>query len=145
MWLHAPFDPAIVDQINRLQAGVVPMPVYPLTCPQAKDGHHSFAGGYLGVLVAHRNGLVCPSCGYTQTWIGRAALACAEREDPCPTQRPSARMEKARQQALQDFGRLVRTGQLSAQAMVESLHTPADGPIGTPHGEAAPVLERLAA
>lgn len=121
MWLHAPFDPAQVDLINRLQAGVVPAPVHPLTCPNARNGQHAFAGGYLGTLVAQRRGLVCPTCGHTQTWIPRSMLACAERAADPAIGHPSQRIERARQRALDDFAALVRAGSLAAQPMVDTL------------------------
>ncbi|MGQ9724323.1 MAG: hypothetical protein ACUVVU_02985 [Tepidimonas sp.] len=121
MWLHAPFDPPLIDQINRMQAGVIPSPIHPLTCPNAKDGRHAFAGGYLGVLVAQRQGLVCPSCGYTQAWLSGTTLACAERESSAAMGNQSQRMEKARERALDDFSRLVRDGYVAAQPMVDSL------------------------
>lgn len=127
VWLQAPFDPAVIDQINRMQAGVVPSPVHPLTCPNAKDGRHSFAGGYLGVLVAQREGLVCPTCGHTQGWLARTALACAQRDGAPSMGQPSQRMEKARQRALDDFARLVRAGHTHAQAMVDALQATPEG------------------
>lgn len=118
MWLNAPFDPSLTERINRLQAGVMPAPVHPYTCPQAKDGRHAFAAGYLGVLVAQRRGLTCPTCGHTQGWLSQAALAGAERDaDMASTQR----MEKARQRARDDFARLVREGHTVAQTMVDAL------------------------
>ncbi|MFN3611688.1 hypothetical protein [Tepidimonas sp.] len=138
MWLHAPFDPPVIDQINRMQAGVIPSPIHPLTCPNAKDGRHAFAGGYLGVLVAQRQGLVCPSCGHTQDWLSRATVACAEREGSAAMGNPSQRMEKARQRALDDFARLVREGQPHAQAMVDSLQASADRRASRPEAAAVP-------
>ena len=57
MWIQAPLDASQIDLINRLQAGVVPSPTYPLTCPNAKDGQYAFAAGYVGVLVAQRRRL----------------------------------------------------------------------------------------
>lgn len=137
MWLHAPFDPPLIDQINRLQAGVIPAPVHPLTCPNAKDGRHAFAGGYLGVLVALRQGLVCPSCGHRQDWLSRSTVACAERENSAAMGNPSQRMEKARQRGLDDFTRLVHEGLAQAQAMVDSLQGSAQR--GTMQPEAAAV------
>jgi hypothetical protein len=121
MWIQAPFDARTVDTLNRIQAGVLPLPVQPIACPHAHDGQHSRAGGYLGTLVAHRQGLVCPSCGYRQDWVARSVLEHAEREWAAHSQAAHSRMEKARQRALDDFGQLVREGSLVAQAMVESL------------------------
>ncbi|MCX7662822.1 MAG: hypothetical protein N2Z61_03595 [Tepidimonas fonticaldi] len=138
MWLHAPFDPPLIDQINRMQAGVIPSPIHPLTCPNAKDGRHAFAGGYLGVLVAQRQGLVCPSCGHTQGWLSRATVACAERESSAAMSNPSQRMEKARQRALDDFARLVREGHPHAQAMVDSLLASTDRRASRPEAAAVP-------
>lgn len=135
MWLHAPFDPPLIDQINRMQAGVIPSPIHPLTCPNAKDGRHAFAGGYLGMLVAQRQGLVCPSCGHTQAWLSRATVACAERESSAAMGSQSQRMEKARQRALDDFARLVRDGHATAQPMVDSLE--AAGERRTPRADVA--------
>lgn len=150
MWLHAPFDSQQIDWINRLQAGVIPSPVHPHTCPSAHDGLHAFAGGYLGVLVAQRRGLVCPTCGHTQGWIGRAALACAERESNAALGAQTQRLEKMRQRALDDFTRLVRGGSLVAQSMVDSLNALAErrgsrADAAPPSPRTASIAEALAA
>ena len=121
MWLTAPFDPATVDRINRAQAGVVADPVHPLVCPQARDGRHALAGGYVGTLVAHRQWLVCPTCGHVQSWLPAAVLRQAERAGDVSAAAQAMRIERTRQSALDDFRRLVRGGQLSAQPMVDTL------------------------
>ncbi|TSE21437.1 hypothetical protein Talka_00106 [Tepidimonas alkaliphilus] len=128
MWLVAPFDAELIDRINRAQAGVAPSPAYPLTCPHARDGRHALAGGYIGVLVAQRRGLICPTCGYQQRWLTVSVLTAAERAVDEPAAAQAQRIERRRQSALEDFRRLVRAGQLSAQTMVETLEAMAARP-----------------
>jgi len=61
--LDAPFDPLHVWALNRFQkCGVVE----PFTCSY---GH---------VLIARKEGWVCRSCGYIQTWAWKEMLV-----DPC--------------------------------------------------------------
>jgi hypothetical protein len=142
MWIQAPLDALQVDLINRAQAGVVPSPTHPLTCPNAKDGQHAFAAGYLGILVAQRRGLVCPTCGHTQSWLSASVLACAQREPLPVTDHQRQRMERARQRAIADFSALVRQGYLSAQSMVESLQR-ASLPVGGEPSTAAHLPDDL--
>jgi len=153
MWIQAPLDASQIDLINRLQAGVVPSPTYPLTCPNAKDGQHAFAAGYVGVLVAQRRGLVCPTCGYTQSWLPASVLACTQREPLAAAGNQRQRMERARQRAIADFSALLRQGYLSAQSMVESLQSASlpvdDGHLAAAHAPddptRVPALAALAA
>lgn len=136
MWLTAPFDADTVDRLNRAQAGAVPSPHHPLICPRARDGRHALAGGYVGVLVAQRRGLVCPSCGYVQGWLPAAVLAAAERAGDEPPSVQAQRIERRRQSALDDFRALVHAGHLSAQPMVESLEAMVPRPAAQAHDEA---------
>ncbi|MCS6809882.1 MAG: hypothetical protein RMK34_01715 [Tepidimonas sp.] len=144
MWLAAPFDADLIDRINRAQAGVVASAAYPLTCPQARDGRHALAGGYIGVLVAQRRGLVCPTCGHVQGWLPAAVLKAAERTSDEPGAAQAQRIERMRQAALEDFRRLVRAGHLSAQPMVETLEAMAPRPAAAARSAEAAAADALA-
>lgn len=128
MWLTAPFDADLIDRLNRAQAGLTPSPTHPLTCPRARDGRHALAGGYVGTLVAHRRGLVCPTCGHVQGWLPAAVLQAAERPSDEPAAAQAQRIERMRQSALEDFRRLLYAGHQDAQPMVETLEAMAPCP-----------------
>lgn len=53
--INAPFTQAQITKINNFQSAGI---VHPFTCPNDSEG-----------LVAHADGMHCPSCDYRQTWV----------------------------------------------------------------------------
>ena len=68
--ITAPFSAEVVHRLNQRQVGVddIAAMFHPFTCPNRGDGAHGDEGGDLGVLVATREGWICPHCEYTQDW-----------------------------------------------------------------------------
>lgn len=69
--IRAPFTPEQVRALNRWQQDAR---VHPFTCGlnRADDAHRAYAAEHSqhdwGILVATRDGWVCPVCGYRQYW-----------------------------------------------------------------------------
>ena len=63
----APFSPDEVQAINEYQTGTAhDLPLPPITCAKRANRGHGWEGGDRGVLIATEEGLVCPTCKYTQ-------------------------------------------------------------------------------
>ena len=68
-----PRAPWTDEQVAALNAFQADRRVHPFTCPErGDDAHHRIsvlaAKRDVGMLVATRDGWVCPVCGYTQDW-----------------------------------------------------------------------------
>jgi len=61
----APWTEAEVDSLNEYQKDAI---FHPFTCPNRGDGPHRETHNQLGLLIATKDGWVCPDCFYTQTW-----------------------------------------------------------------------------
>lgn len=69
--IKAPFTPEQVEALNRYQADTR---YHAFTCGRNRtdDAHRKYAAEHkqsdYGILVAAREGWICPVCGYRQEW-----------------------------------------------------------------------------
>ncbi len=63
--LLAPWSDDAIERLNKHQRL---REFHPYTCPERDESTHSWRHGDLGVLVAMREGFMCPDCGYSQDW-----------------------------------------------------------------------------
>lgn len=82
--IRPPFTPEQVQRLNEGQTNTGDGMIHPYTCRYRSEKPHGHVGGDLGVMIATRDGWVCPYCDYTQEW---AASALLERRNAGPMDR----------------------------------------------------------